>query len=303
MEDSGDMDRDDLADFLRRRRERLQPADVGLLPGLRRRTPGLRRDEVALLAGMSTDYYTRLEQSRGPRPSAQVLSALARALRLTDDERDHLFHLCDHPSPTRGGDGHVRPGLLYVLDKLEDTPACVVTDLGEVLVQNRMHVILAGDCTRFTGMDRYLLWRWFAHPAERAKFPAEDWDRLVRNHVADLRATAARRSGDADVVELVTRLRAASPEFERLWTRHEVAVRVGDDKRIDHPRVGMLDLVCETLLTVNASLSLHVFYPRPGTDAQEKLALLRVIGTQSMEAEGEPSGADIDSGSGGFDRH
>ncbi|MBF6172792.1 helix-turn-helix transcriptional regulator [Nocardia blacklockiae] len=296
------MDRDDLADFLRRRRERLQPADVGLLPGLRRRTPGLRRDEVALLAGMSTDYYTRLEQSRGPRPSVQVLSSLARALRLTDDERDHLFHLCGHAAPDRGRvDGHVSPGLLYLLNKLDDTPACVVSDLAEVLVQNRMHVYLGGVATRHTGMDRYLLWRWFTHPEERAKFPAADWDRLTRNHVADLRATAARRSGDADVVELVTRLRAASPEFERLWSRHEVAVRVGDAKRIIHPQVGLLDLVCETLVTPNASQSLLVLYPRPGTDAQEKLDLLRVIGTQSMAVAAEPTDSRTDSGSAGFE--
>lgn len=280
------MDRDELADFLRRRREQLQPADVGVLPGLRRRTPGLRRDEVALLAGMSTDYYTRLEQSRGPRPSVQVLGALARALRLTDDERDHVFHLCGHPAPLRtGGDRHVGPGLLYLLGKLEDTPACVVSDLGEVLVQNRMHIVLVGERTGRTGLGRYLLWRWFAEPNERGGFPEEDWDRLARKHVADLRATAARRAGDPDVTELVTRLRAVSPDFERLWTEHEVAVRVADAKRMIHPQVGMLDLVCETLVTPNATQNLLVYYPRPGTDAQEKLDLLRVIGTQSMRAE------------------
>ncbi|RDI51917.1 helix-turn-helix transcriptional regulator [Nocardia mexicana] len=290
------MDRDDLADFLRRRREQLQPADVGLLPGLRRRTPGLRRDEVALLAGMSTDYYTRLEQSRGPRPSVQVLGSLARALRLTDDERDHLFHLCDHPAPDRGGsDGHVGPGLLYLLNKLEDTPACVVSDLGEILVQNRMHINLMGDGSGRTGMDRYLLWRWFTNPQERRKFPDEDWNRLTRKHVADLRATAARRAGDADVRELVSRLRSASPDFERLWTEHEVAVRISDAKRVEHPQVGLLDLVCETLVTPNASQYLLVFYPRPGTDAQEKLDLLRVIGTQTM-------GRETDSGSTALDR-
>ncbi|MBF6330426.1 helix-turn-helix transcriptional regulator [Nocardia transvalensis] len=277
------MDRDELADFLRRRREQLQPSEVGLLPGNRRRTPGLRRDEVALLAGMSTDYYTRLEQSRGPRPSVQVLSSLARALRLTDDERDHLYHLCGHPAPARGGgDRHVGPGLLYLLNTLDDTPACVVSDLGEILVQNRMHIILMGDASGHTGLDRYLMWRWFTHPQERTKFPDADWDRLTRKHVADLRATAARRAGDADVTELVARLRATSPEFERLWTEHEVAVRVTDAKRVDHPQVGLLDLVCETLLTPNAAQNLLVYYPRPGTDAQEKLDLLRVIGTQSM---------------------
>jgi len=280
------MDRAELADFLRRRREQLQPADVGLLPGLRRRTPGLRRDEVALLAGMSTDYYTRLEQARGPRPSVQVLGALARALRLTDDERDHLYHLCGHGAPQRGrGTSHVGPGLLYLLSKLDDTPACVVSDLGEVLAQNRMHIIVSGEHTGETGMRRYLLWRWFTEPRTQLKFPEEDWDRLMRKHVADLRATAARRAGDADVVELVTQLRAVSPEFDRLWTEHEVAVRVSASKRLIHPQVGLLDLVCETLVTPTATQNLLVYYPRPGSDAQEKLDLLRVIGVQEMAGE------------------
>ncbi|MGV9675345.1 helix-turn-helix transcriptional regulator [Nocardia sp. NPDC003482] len=277
------MDRPELADFLRRRREQLQPSDVGLPPGARRRTPGLRRDEVALLAGMSTDYYTRLEQARGPNPSVQVLSSLARALRFTDDERDHLFHLCGHPAPTRGGgDRHVSPGLLYLLHKLDDTPACVVSDLGEVLAQNRMHVLVSGDATRYTGLDRYLLWRWFTHPREESAIPEEDRARMTRQHVAALRATAARRAGDADVTELVSRLRSASPEFERLWTEHEVAVGISKTKRIEHPKVGLLDLVCETLITPNATQSVLVLYPRPGGDAQDKLDLLRVIGTQSL---------------------
>ncbi len=283
------MDRDELADFLRRRRDQLQPAEVGLLPGHRRRTPGLRRDEVALLAGMSTDYYTRLEQARGPRPSEQVLGALARALRFTDDERDYLFHLCGHTAPHRGGGNrHVGPGLLYLLSKLEDTPAAVCSDLGEVLAQNRMHVLLMGDHTGFTGLSRYLLWRWFTDPEEvRHKFPEEDRERLTRKHIADLRATAARRSGDADVVELISRLRSASAEFETLWTEHEVAVRLSDSKRMIHPRVGLMDMVCETLVTPNITQKLLVYYPRPGSDAQEKMDLLRVIGVQSMDSESD----------------
>jgi transcriptional regulator with XRE-family HTH domain len=277
------MDRSELADFLRRRRELLTPADVGLLPGVRRRTPGLRRDEVALLAGMSTDYYTRLEQSRGPRPSTQVLASLARALRFTSDERDHLYHLCDHAAPGGElGDKHVGPGLLHVLAKLDDTAATVVTDLGEVLVQNRMHTLLVGDHGIRRGMERYYAWRWFTDPQSRSIFPADDWDRLGRSHVADLRATAARRSGDADVTEYVSALRSASPEFERLWNEHEVAVRVTDTKRIIHPQVGLIDIVCETLLTPNSAQRLLVYLPRPGTDAADKLDLLRVIGTQTL---------------------
>ncbi|MVU83992.1 helix-turn-helix domain-containing protein [Nocardia sp. ET3-3] len=276
------MDRTELADFLRRRREQLQPATVGLPQGARRRTPGLRRDEVAMLAGMSTDYYTRLEQARGPRPSVQVLASLARALRLTDRERDHLYHLSGHQAPARGGDSHVGPGILHVLSKLDDTPAVVISDLGEVLVQNRMHTLISGDHSQRRGLDRHLPWRWFTEPASRAIFPEEDWEGMSHKHVADLRATAARRAGDADVTELVSRLRAASPEFERLWNEHEVGCDRGHTKRIIHPEVGVLDLVCEPLLTPSATRHVLIYYPAPNTDTQEKLDLLRVIGTQSM---------------------
>ncbi|MBH0780988.1 helix-turn-helix transcriptional regulator [Nocardia bovistercoris] len=282
------MDRTELADFLRRRRDQLSPAEVGLPPGVRRRTPGLRRDEVAQLAGISTDYYTRLEQSRGPRPSTQVLTSLARALRFDNDERDHLYHLCGHPAPGRAvGDKHVGPGLLHMLAKLDDTPATVVTDLGEVLVQNRMHALLVGDHGERRGLDRFYAWRWFTDPPTRAMFPREDWARLGRNHVADLRATAARRAADTDVVEFIAALRAASTEFDRLWHEHQVAVRLSDTKRILHPSVGLVDTVCETLLTPNAAQRLLVYLPRPGTDAAEKLDLLRVIGTQSLAPVGD----------------
>jgi transcriptional regulator with XRE-family HTH domain len=277
------MDRAGLADFLRRRRERLTPADVGLPPGQRRRTPGLRRDEVSSLAGMSTDYYTRLEQSRGPHPSAPLLAALARALRLTDDERDHLFHLAGQAPPARHGtDPHVSPGLLHILNRLADTPAFVVSDLDEVLMQNPMSVAVSGDRAARTGLDRNFTWLWFTDPPTRAQFPEEDWARHSRTHVADLRATAARRRGDADVEALVRRLLGASQEFAALWDEHEVAVRRADAKRVIHPEVGLLDLLCETLVSGVGDQILVVLYPRPGTDAREKLELLRVIGTQDL---------------------
>lgn len=277
------MDRSELADFLRKRRDVLTPADVGVPPGARRRTPGLKREEVAQLAGMSTDYYARLEQARGPRPSTQVLGALARALRLTDDERDHLYHLVGYPAPNRGaGDQHVGPGLLLLLAKLDDTAACVISDLGEVLVQNRMHTIIFGVETRRAGLDRHIPYRWFTDPDSRTMFPSDDWERLGRKHVADLRATAARRAGDSDVTALIAGLRRDSPAFEELWNEHEVAVRVSDRKRVLHPEVGLIALICETLLTPSAAQHLLIYRAEPGTDAQEKLDLLRVIGTQAL---------------------
>jgi hypothetical protein len=277
------MDRAALADLLRTRRSRLVPADVGLLPGVRRRTPGLRRDEVATLAAISTDYYTRLEQQRGPHPSPPVLSSLARALRLTEDERDHLFFVAGQsPPPRHSTSSHVSPGLLHVLDRLGDTPAFVIDDLMTPLLQNAMSVALSGDLLALQGRQRNYTWRWFTDPAARSQFPPEDWDEHSRSHVADLRATHGRRGGAADIVSLVDDLLARSPEFSALWGEHEVAVRRADTKRYLHPEVGLVELLCERLLGDVSGQTLVVLFPKPGTDAAEKLELLRVIGTQDL---------------------
>ncbi len=212
---------------------------MGLPPGVRRRTPGLRRDEVAGLAQMSTDYYTRLEQGRGPRPSDQILTALGRALRLDLDQRDHLFHLCGLAAPTRhGGTEHVRPGLITLAAHLTDVPVCIVSDIDEVLWQNSLADIVLGPSAAQPGRERNFTWRWFTDGSSRERFPPEDWHHHSTAHVNDLRATAARRAGDADVETLVRDLRGASPEFERLWSLHEVAVRRYDRKRIIHSEVG-----------------------------------------------------------------
>jgi transcriptional regulator with XRE-family HTH domain len=143
------------ADFLRARREALTPGDVGLTVGPRRRAPGLRREEVAQLTGMSVDYYSRLEQRRGPQPSVSMLSALARTLRLSLDERDHLFRLAGHPAPERtAGSTFVRPALLHVLDQLDDCAPFVASDLEVVLAQNRLSILLMGDSARWAPASR-----------------------------------------------------------------------------------------------------------------------------------------------------
>ncbi|GAA3921337.1 helix-turn-helix transcriptional regulator [Actinoplanes auranticolor] len=274
------MHRDELADFLRRRREAVHPAQVGLAEGPRRRTAGLRREEVAMLAGMSVDYVVRLEQGRSSQPSTQLLGALARALRLSDDERDHLFHLAGHrPPPAEGVAGQARAGLVRMLDLLGDTPAMVLSDLGEVLAQNRAAVLLSGDLTGFSGDRRYLVYRWFTEPASRGAHPGEEQDDHGRRIVADLRATAGRRSGDATVAGLVDRLRAVSPDFGRLWAEHEVAVRRMDRKTVLHPRVGRLRMDCETLVTPDQGQELVVLTPADD-EARERLALLRVVGIE-----------------------
>ncbi|MFC8512247.1 helix-turn-helix transcriptional regulator [Streptomyces sp. NPDC057257] len=277
------MNRAELADFLRRGRARLDPSDVGLTAGARRRTPGLRREEVAQLAGMSVDYYTRLEQSRGPRPSRQMLTALARALRLTDDERDHLFHLAGEEPPRRGGaSSHVNPGLLLVLDRLYDTPALVTSDCGEVLAQNAMSRALSGDVFARSPGDRNMLRRFFLDPSSRGLFPPEDVPDHARAHVANLRAVAAARPDDPEPAALVAELRSGSEEFAALWDEHEVAVRRQSTKRFRHPLVGLLELDCEILATQDTHHMLVIHTARPGTPSHERLQLLRVIGLQNL---------------------
>jgi len=285
----GVVQRDQLADFLRRRREAIRPAEVGIAGGPRRRTTGLRREEVAMLAGMSVDYVVRLEQGRSSQPSTQLLGALARALRLSDDERDHLFHLAGHrPPPADGVAGLARAGLLRMLDLLGDTPALVVSDLGEALAQNRASVLLAGDHTGFSGDRRYPVYRWFTEPAARAARPPEEHRHQSRALVADLRAAAGRRSGDAEVAGLVERLQAASAGFRRLWAEHEVAVRRADRKTFLHPRVGAVLMDCETLVTPDQRQQLLVLTPADA-EARERLDLLRVLGVEEFPA-GAPRG-------------
>lgn len=276
------MQREELADFLRRRREAIRPADVGLTDGPRRRTAGLRREEVAMLAGMSVDYVVRLEQGRSSQPSAQLLVALARALRLSDDERDHLFHLAGHrPPPADGAARPARAGLVRMLDLLGDTPALVMSDLGEVLAQNRASLLLMSDLTGFSGDRRYIAYRWFTEPDARAVGPAEEEEYHARRLVADLRAVAGRRAGDPTVTGLVERLRAASARFRRLWAEHEVAVRRADRKTFLHPRVGRLLMDCETLVTPDQRQQLLVLTPADA-EARERLELLRVLGSEEF---------------------
>jgi transcriptional regulator with XRE-family HTH domain len=270
------IDRAGLGDFLRRRRELLRPTEVGLVPGPRRRTPGLRREEVAQLAGLSVDYYTRLEQARGPHPSEPVVASLARALRCDLDERDHLFHLAGLTPPVRRAGRHVSPGLMALVDHLTDVPARIHTDLHDVLWQNPLADALFGTST--VNPVR----QWFTDPAFRSLTPDEDRAALSAGHVRDLRATAARRAGDADVTELVDDLLARSAEFRELWERHEVGVRRVDRKRFRHPEIGLVHVTCEVLLSPETDRVLLVYFPTEGTDAREKLDLLRVIGTQQM---------------------
>ena len=280
------IDRPELAGFLRRCRERLEPAAAGLAPRTRTRTPGLRREDVADLAGISVDYYTRLEQARGPHPSAQVLGSLARAFRLTEDERDHLYRLAGQQPPGRYSvSEHVRPGLLLVLDRLYDAPAQVVTDYGQVLVRNAMAEALFGGRPR-PGRAGNIVWNYFADPAARTRVAEEDRDRLAWAHVANLRAVHAARPDDPRVQSLVRDLLELSPEFGELWERHDVAVMRADRKTVVHPVVGRIEFECEHLLADSGGQRLILYTTRPGTESYERLALLRVLGQETFAAGG-----------------
>lgn len=277
------IDRRGLAEFLRTRREALQPEDVGLTRGARRRTTGLRREEVAALSHMSTDYYSRLEQERGPQPSEHMLASIAQGLHLSLDERDHLFHLAGHTPPARGGGrDHVSPGMLRILDRLDDTPAEIVTELGETLVQSRMGIALMGDKVSLTGPERSLGFRWFTDPATREFYAREEHGFLSRMYASGLREITALRGPRSRAAELAELLLARSDEFRTLWAEHEVGLRLHETKHFVHPEVGALELHCQRLVDPAQAQSLMVYTAVPGSESYEKLSLLSVIGAQAL---------------------
>lgn len=276
------VDRAQLADFLRRRRAAMQPEDVGLAHTVRRRTSGLRREEVAMVAGMSADYYTRLEQQRGPQPSVSMLTALARALRLSLPERDHLYRLAGHTPPRADvRSDHVSRGLARVLDRVA-TPAMVTNDLGEALAQNSLAVALLGDERRFAwgSPERSRWYRWFAEPDERRLHAAVDHEGLSRSYAAALRVAIGRHPDDRRAQQLVAEV---SSEFTALWTDHDVSWRPGTEaKHFIHPQVGPLELDCDTLVADNDSQILLVYTATPGSESADRLRLLGVLGAQSF---------------------
>ncbi|MET7398836.1 helix-turn-helix transcriptional regulator [Dactylosporangium sp. NPDC005572] len=275
------MDRARLAEYLRTRRGALQPEDVGLPRGQRRRTHGLRREEVAVLCDMSIDYYSRLEQPRGPHPSEQMLGALARGLRLSLEERDHLFQLAGYATPRRtagsaAGLEHVNPGMMRIFDGLQDAAAQVVSHLGDTLLQTPLSVALLGDERSHSGLARSLHYRWFTDPATRLRHPQEA--RLI---VADLHASYVRDGAGSRADAIVSALLAGSTEFAALWREHPVAGRYCGPVRIVHPSLGVLDLHCQRLVDPDQSQQLVVYTAAPGTESAEKLRLLSVLGASA----------------------
>jgi transcriptional regulator with XRE-family HTH domain len=283
------MDKRELGAFLRSRRERLRPRDVGLTAGPRRRTPGLRREEVAVLAHISTEYYVRLEQGRAPRPSGEVLAGIADALRLTEAESDHL-HVLAGTAPARTGlhRRDVRPSILALLERLPQTAAFVTSAAFEVLAWNDLAAALMEDFAELAPEDRNLARRAFLGSAQAGAmlYGVSDAAEFRHHVVMGLRSTLAKYPSDPVVAKLVDELRDGSPEFARLWERHDVQARPTLTKTFRHPVVGEITVECDSLTLTDRDQQLVLYSAPPGSHDAEALALLNVLGMESVNASG-----------------
>ncbi|MDQ4055653.1 MAG: helix-turn-helix transcriptional regulator [Actinomycetota bacterium] len=284
------INRQELATVLRRARERIRPEHVGLPPGAHRRTPGLRREEVAMLAGISVDYVVRLEQGRGPVPSSQVIGALARALRLDTAGRDELFHLAGTTPPGPGAiQLHVRPSVLRLIDRFADLPALVLSAKGDVLAWNAMASALHGDWSALRPERRNInRLRFLPDPSDPPRSPvgatAEESAATAAHLVSGLRAAAARYPDDAGLASLLRDLRGGSEEFAAAWEASSAGASRSLTKTVQHPALGPLVLDCDTLHVPDDDQAVIVYSAAAGTAEAEALALLRVVGTQSLAA-------------------
>ena len=273
----------ELGRALRRWRDRVPPDAAGLPSGGHRRAAGLRREELALLAGISVDYVTRLEQGRAASPSVQVVEALARALRLSGDERTYLFGLAELVPP--GPDvvpGFITPSVQRLLDRLVDTAVAVSDAAMTLLLANPMYAALMGDPSVLNGFERNAVWRNFTGMPTRVRHTPEERRDFEAGMVAELRAAAARYPADRQLHALVTGLRTRSERFADLWDAGVVGRLAGSRKAIEHPQAGALTLDCDLLRVEENDLHILVYSAEPGTEAAEKLRLISVLGTQSL---------------------
>ncbi|KQO96937.1 helix-turn-helix transcriptional regulator [Leifsonia sp. Leaf264] len=271
--------------MLRRWRDRVTPESAGVPLGGRRRASGLRREELAALAGISTDYLTRLEQGRSTSPSAQVVEALARGLRLSDAERELFFQLAGHAAP--GLDvvpTRIPPSVQRLLDRLANTPVAVYDATMTLIVANAPYDALMGDTSLLRGIERNAVWRNLVGPGNRAVQTPEETAELEARLVSDLRLTASRYPADRAVGRLIGELSAQSPRFIELWEHGELEKPRESARRkvVDHPTVGHITLDCDTLVVAADDLRLMVYTAEPGTADAEKLALAVVLGTQAL---------------------
>ncbi|MEK6309785.1 MULTISPECIES: MmyB family transcriptional regulator [Curtobacterium] len=272
----------EFASVLRSWRDRVRPEEVGLPAGPGRRTPGLRREELAALAGVSVDYVVRLEQGRATNPSAQLLGALATALRLSEAERDHLFRIAGVAPPSRRVvPRHVTPGVQRMVDRLGDVPLAVFTAAHDIVLWNDLWAAVNGDPGHWTGLEGNLVWRHFTHGHDGTDWDDEHQEEFSSDLVADLRAATGRYPADRDLAALVARLRRESPEFERRWDTGRVAEHRASRKRV-HTPVGSIEVDCDVLTVPGGDLRVVVYTTTPGSEDAAKLDLLRVTGLQQL---------------------
>lgn len=272
----------EFASVLRAWRARVQPAEVGLSAGGARRTSGLRREELAMLAGISVDYLVRLEQGRVQSPSPQVLRSLAIALRLTEQERDHLYQTAGAAPPSRGMvPRHITPGVQRIIDRLADTPLAVFTATHDILLWNPLWAAVSGDPSRLNGLERNIVWQHFISGQQGIEFDDDHAAEFPDDLVADLRAAAARYPDDTALNDMVTRLRAESPEFEKRWASARIAEHRASRKTL-HTPAGPITVDCDVLTAPGSDLKIVVYTTRPGSTDASKLDLLRVSGLQTF---------------------
>ncbi|MEU5906615.1 helix-turn-helix transcriptional regulator [Micromonospora sp. NPDC047467] len=264
-------------------RDRVSPEAVGLPAGGHRRTAGLRREEFALLAGISVDYITRLEQGRASHPSAQVVEALARALRLSATERAHLFRLAGLAPPgPETVPAHITPSVQRLLDRLTGTPVGVYDASWTLLVANPPYAALMGDPSGWRGNERNAVWRHFLGPGTRARHTPQSLRAFETALVADLRTAAGSYPADQQLRQLVAELRANDDRFATLWDSGTVGRHEAARKTIDHPHVGPLTLDCDVLTVASSDLRIMIYTAEPDTEDADRLALLTVLGTQAL---------------------
>lgn len=280
-EHDGDMS--EFASVLRSWRERVRPAEVGLPAGPHRRTAGLRREELASLAGVSVDYIVRLEQGRAVNPSGQLLGALAVALRLTEEERDHFYRVAGVAPPTRAEvPTHITPGVQRILDRCGDVPLAVFSAAHDILLWNPLWAALNGDPSVLTGLERNLVWRHFTIGHAGTDFDDRHAEEFANDLVADVRTAVGRYPDDSGLAHLVARLRATSPDFERRWAEARVAEHRSSRKTVTTTPVGPITVDCDVLSVPGSDLRIVVYTATPGTTDEARLDLLRVTGLQEL---------------------
>jgi transcriptional regulator with XRE-family HTH domain len=280
-------DETSLGATIRAWRDRLTPADVGLPSGRARRAAGLRREELAELAGVSVDYVVRLEQGRASTPSAQVVSALARALRLTEQERDHLYRLAGLQPPSDGViTDHIPPGMQRVLTRLGETPVAVFAADWRLIWWNRSWAALLGDPSVIAPDRRSLVESRFPVASAPSR-PLAAWRIVSENHeasdraiVADLRRAAARYPHDKRLAALIRRSVDGNTRFAALWREGAVGAHAEDRKTIRHPEIGDISVDCDVLSDSDTGLKVVIYTAAPGSEDATKLDLARVAGAE-----------------------